>query len=827
MMRILAFHGSPGGPKDFLFLQKGCEKVTKTVQWIFSDRYNDSSDVTSALERHTHLVLGYSWGCVLALESAVELARQGKRPDGVFLIAPYLVKPKPLSGGMKTLLSLPLLSNLLLTLKLKSVIMGLLKDSSAPAAIPDYYKYSCQFWAKAKYIKKALLEKELYPQTKIEKLLQELASFKIPLFILSGDSDQTSGPEQLALLKKYLPDLQAKQLTQAGHALPWTHIKECVTELLTFGQEITTLPSDDNHQFEQNKQVKKFGYENGTSEYNNVYSFLRQHMAKDPSHTILSWVDRDELSEWKKNPTVDLPHRSVTVKQLDQLIGKIAAGLLDLGMKPGDRTLIFLPMGLPLYAAMFALQKIGCIPVFLDSWARKDQMSVSAEIAAPKMIISFEMAYDYLKGDPILDSIPLKIVGGPFEGDYKQRYTERLENLMITERMGKVVPLEKEATALITFTTGSSGRPKGADRSHRFLCAQHYALNRHLPYEKTDRDLPVFPIFSLNNLAAGVTTVIPAIDVGTPSEDDAMVLIAQMKTAGVTCTTLSPSLLNAVSKYCLEQGLTLPFLRRIITGGAPVGRDDLKKIKQVCPEAEVLVLYGSTEVEPMAHIEAQEFLEQNTRALTDEEWVDEGVNVGKMDEGLLVKFIKISKENLVVMADSDWNTLEVPSNTVGEIIVAGEHVCEKYYNDTEAIKRAKIKDHQGRVWHRTGDLGRVDENGNLWIVGRVHNAINRANEYQFPVRAEMVLKKINQVARAAYLGMPDEKLGQACFAVVSLKENLAQESENIKERVLYLMAKNGIPVDRVIIRSDIPMDPRHHSKVEYDVLRKALTEEGQ
>ena len=187
-----------------------------------------------------------------------------------------------------------------------------------------------------------------------------------------------------------------------------------------------------------------------------------------------------------------------------------------------------------------------------------------------------------------------------------------------------VAPVEKEHTALITFTTGSSGTPKGADRTHRFLAAQHYALNRHLPYVEGDVDLPVFPIFSLNNLAAGVNTVIPAIDVGTPSDRDSLILMAQMKSQNVTCVTLSPGLLNGLSKYCLDNKITLPGLRRIITGGAPVSRDDTKRIKSVCPNAEILILYGSTEVEPMGHISASEMLNLKTRADEDAEWVDEG-----------------------------------------------------------------------------------------------------------------------------------------------------------------------------------------------------------
>src|SRR5690606_5025842 len=119
-------------------------------------------------------------------------------------------------------------------------------------------------------------------------------------------------------------------------------------------------------------------------------------------------------------------------------------------------------------------------------------------------------------------------------------------------------------------------------------------------------------------------------------ENDAAVLIAQMKSTGTTCTTLSPSLLRGLYTYCLDNHITLPFLRRIVTGGAPVSKDDLEKTLKIAPQSDVLVLYGSTEVEPMAHIEARDMLTQSENP--DPEWVEEGVNVGHFDDGLQVRF---------------------------------------------------------------------------------------------------------------------------------------------------------------------------------------------
>jgi acyl-CoA synthetase (AMP-forming)/AMP-acid ligase II len=383
------------------------------------------------------------------------------------------------------------------------------------------------------------------------------------------------------------------------------------------------------------------------------------------------------------------------------------------------------------------------------------------------------------------------------------------------------IAVEKEHTALITFTTGSSGTPKGADRSHRFLAAQHYALNRNLPYVSTDCDLPVFPIFSLNNIAAGVETIIPAIDVGSPSPKDAALLYAQMKSTGVTCTTLSPSLFNQLANFCIEKNIKLDFLKRVVTGGAPVSFDDIKRMKSVATKAKILVLYGSTEAEPMAEIEAVEML--NQKMSTDPEMVEDGVNVGHIDSGLKFHFIEINKDEVVINDKNDWKKILVKNNQPGELIVAGEHVCEKYFNNEEAFKKAKIKDEKGIIWHRTGDLGFLDSENNLWLVGRVHNAIRRDTQWYFPVKAEIILKKFPFIDRAAFLGIPDTALGEKVVAVFTTKPAFIDIETYIKE-IRRVLEKNKFIVDAIIHTDEIPMDPRHHSKVEYGILKNKILE---
>lgn len=804
MKRTLVFHhGSPGTPADFRHL---LQVLGKDHETLLIDRLKDNS--SSGHQEQVHL--GYSFGAVHALKQAAE---NPKYTQAIVLIAPYIFIDKKMSAPIKLLLKAPVLSHLLLSKMAPRSIETMVVDSASPLTPPENYKEDAKSYLDPRVLKNALFEKEdILPI--VTQSLKVIAEHKIPVYLIRGAQDKTSPLDQQIRPLKDRLSVHEFCLENAGHALLWTHtsrLAEIITQILEKGAE--EMPSN------------KLGYYPGEHVKNNVCSFLDKHLEEIPDRPILSWVNPETLKTWSFNLNDPLPHQSVTVKELDQLVSRIAAGFSKMGITKGDRVVVFVPMSLYLYSAMFALQKIGAIAVFLDSWARRDQLGASAEVVAPKAMVSVEQAYQYMNDVAQIQSIPLKIVVGPATGDY----SARLEALMQTPELADPVAVEREHTALVTFTTGSSGTPKGANRTHRFLAAQHYALNRHLPYNPEDADLPVFPIFSLNNLAAGVKTVIPAIDVGTPNEHDPLILIAQMKSTNTTCTTLSPSLLNAVSAFCLKHNLTLPFLRRIITGGAPVSKDDLIRITKVCPNAEVLVLYGSTEVEPMAHIEAQEMIHQ--KASEDPEWVEEGVNVGKMDEGLEVKYLKISKDPIYIKQASDWQQWEQPRGAVGEIIVAGEHVCESYFNNEEAFFRAKIRDERGVVWHRTGDLGRVDEEGNLWLVGRVHNAIKRGDEYAFPVRSEIIMKKLPFVKLCAYLGVEDQTLGERTVCVFTVDTNEHEASEqNIqswKKEIERMMQKNKVPVDQILYTEKIPMDPRHHSKVEYAVLREQLRAEGQ
>lgn len=556
------------------------------------------------------------------------------------------------------------------------------------------------------------------------------------------------------------------------------------------------------------------GYFPGEDQHNNILAYLDGHAQNFPDRTALKMIaGRSENS----NGELVFKYNEISYGAFAKLVAGTAKNLYDLGLRKNDRVILFLPMCLELYTAMFAIQRIGAIAVFLDSWARRDQLAVCAECVQPVAMISHPAAFELIKGLDEFNTIKYRIAG--------LRDVDGLisfAKLMNSDHGSiEITPVLSETTALVTFTTGSSGKPKGANRTHRFLSAQHLELKHVIPYFPSDIDLPAFPIFSLNNLASGVTTILPALDLANPGERDAEILYNQITHEKVTCCTLSPSMVVNLMKYCRTNHLVLEKVRRVVTGGAPISEDDVRSFIAIAPYAEFWILYGSTEVEPMAHIEGHEMLKNSE--LQNKETIKEGVNVGRISESLQYKFISVNK-GIIEGEKENLNAMETSLGEVGEFIVSGDHVCKDYYNNTEAFSRAKIRDKQGNVWHRTGDLGYKDEDGFLWIVGRIHNVIQRNGSYFFPVKPEILLKRFAFVYQCAFLGIPDQKMGEANAVVFVPNDNYKGDEDlnAIKE----VFSQNNIPVDAFFTVDQIPLDPRHHSKVDYALLLKQLNESG-
>ena len=494
----------------------------------------------------------------------------------------------------------------------------------------------------------------------------------------------------------------------------------------------------------------------------------------------------------------------------------MAAGLRAEGVRAGDRVIIMVPMSLRLYQVLLGVLEMGAVAVFADPWVGIRGLAAFSCYAQPVGFVGVPKSHVVRLFDGSLRTLPVTVT----TGSRLWRIPARRCWEEVLRYEGPIRPYgnEPDDTALITFTSGSSGVPKGADRTHRFLAAQHEALNGEFPYDGDDVDMPTFPVFSLNNLANGVTTVIPDLDFRRVADADGATILEQMRTHEVTTSTGSPPFFDRICD-ALEAGAESAGLRRILTGGAPVSDAQLRRWRRWMPETEIIVIYGSTEAEPVAHIDADERLQLSK----DDE--RSGFCVGSPVDAVEARIIEIT-HGAVELDDARWEEVEVEAGQVGELVVRGEHVCDGYFRNPEATAENKIVEADGAIWHRMGDTGYVDDEGRFWLTGRVHSTIMRdGRAIQAQVVEQIATGDEEGLNRVAAVGVADEELGERLVIVVEAA--VESDDKAIEEAVRRRLQSAKQPVDDVVVRTQaIPVDPRHNSKVDYGALRGELAVEG-
>ncbi|HVG07395.1 MAG TPA: AMP-binding protein [Thermoanaerobaculia bacterium] len=492
-------------------------------------------------------------------------------------------------------------------------------------------------------------------------------------------------------------------------------------------------------------------------------------------------------------PALILGKESITFSDLRERIDRASSGLQKEGLQPGDRAIVMIPMSIDLYVAMLALLDLGAVAVFVDPWIGWKQIASFAAFAEPRAYLGIPRSHALRLLSRQLRSIPITVTTGKRLGPVPARRT--LSEIEEPAGDGAVHASQPDDPALISFTSGSSGEPKGANRTHRFLLAQHRALAAEFPAKEGDVDMPMFPVFALNNLAVGVPSVVPAMDFRRVDRVDAAAILRQMREHGVTTCTASPPFFDRLAATRQNPGL-----RRILTGGAPVSDAQLMAWRRAFPGTEILVAYGSTEAEPVAHLSAEERLE----AKSDIRPSSPGFCAGRPIERIRAKVIRIGDEQV----------RGLPAGEIGELVVTGDHVCRDYYRNPKAVKENKITDAEGAIWHRMGDTGYFDSQGRFWIAGRVHSTIRRGGELVHP-------QLVEQAAHGE-----DPRIRRAAAVALEQKVVLVIETEageELKKDIHSRLAAAGQVVDEIrLTREPLPVDPRHNSKIDYGKLRARL-----
>jgi len=329
--------------------------------------------------------------------------------------------------------------------------------------------------------------------------------------------------------------------------------------------------------------------------------------------------------------------------------------------------------------------------------------------------------------------------------------------------------------------------------------------------EEASFDMPTLPIFVLNNLATGVTTVLPDMDFIKAENVNPAKIIAQWKTYKVDSVTGSPVFFDKMADFVIESKLSDYLPQKIFLGGAPVYPYLTKKLRLAFPKTEIQIVYGSTESEPISEVSVDEFLEYGNQHQT------KGLFTGKPVKQIETIILPITSGEIESETDEELRKSVLKKGEIGEIVVKGPHVLPSYVNQPKEEKLNKIKTATS-VWHRTGDAGFFDEEGRLFLTGRATSAIEWKGKLLFSFPIEMILSELPEIKHAALL-----KKNSELKLVISFKDTSTKKlSESTRKKVEELVLNYLSEIPKVQIVQSFPLDPRHNSKIDYVALGKMI-----
>jgi len=493
--------------------------------------------------------------------------------------------------------------------------------------------------------------------------------------------------------------------------------------------------------------------------------------------------------------------RRLTFGELNVASARVAAQLQEHGLKPGETVLVFQPLSAELYIALAGVFRAGLVAMLLDPSVGRSHIERCCQQRSPSALIASPRAHLLRVVVPALRRVPLKLTfGSAVPGAISLLRDNRAVPALA------ICPCGESAPALVTFTSGSTGGPKAILRSHGFLLAQHRVVARNLELTPGESEVATLPVFILANLASGMTTLVPNVDLRYPGAVDPRPVIDQIDIHQPTRIAGSPALLERVADYCAGHRRTLDSLRRVYTGGGPVFPRVLRKLRVMAPRARVISVYGSTEAEPIAHIDCADIRDEELEAMTQ----GSGLLAGKPIAEIQLRILPVRwRRPIGPIRDDQFESACLPPRQVGEIVVSGAHTLPGYLNG-QGHENAGFTVEQTR-WHRTGDAGYLDGEGRLWLMGRCAARIDDALGTLYPFEVECAALSYPNVRRAAAVSHQ----GGRILAVELVGPHKKTDLTFLKSRFLSAHFE-VVRVDRV------PVDRRHNVKVDYPALRAIL-----
>jgi fatty-acyl-CoA synthase len=431
----------------------------------------------------------------------------------------------------------------------------------------------------------------------------------------------------------------------------------------------------------------------------------------------------------------------ITFSDLNTFSNRIANRLLNVGVKKGDRVVLLFQNCPEFCVAYFAILKIGAIAVALDfrlSPAEMEPIFQEAEVSAIITSVRQKVFIDrVLKTVPTLQHI---IVTGAEGEDIRDWHS--YEEIIEKESSEKIsIPLQEEDESLYLYTSGTTGRPKGVVLTNDHLTYFPETLHHAVLMSEQDTHGLVLPISHITGPSILNLMVESGMSVSVIDEMKPKKILDAIQNHRITFFFASPPIFQLILNIPHWQRYDCSSLRAIAMMGTVVPEQLMKEFAERYPHLQPLQGYGATETSPLL---THTHLKDAPRKMA---------SAGKAAPRAELKIIA-----------QDGKEVEV--GQIGEIIARGPQIMKGYFKDPKATAK-KIKD----GWYHSGDLGRFDEDGYLYVLGRADDMVISGGLNVYPSEVETVLLNHPKVQEAAVVGIPDPRRGQVLRAIVVLKHD--------------------------------------------------------
>lgn len=504
------------------------------------------------------------------------------------------------------------------------------------------------------------------------------------------------------------------------------------------------------------------------------------------------------------------PAQQITWRHLWHVTTSIASGLLELGVRPGDRVSMLVPPGNNLTAALYACLKIGAVAVVADAGLGPKGMTRATTSADPQWIIGelpgLGLARAFNWPGRRISVTPLNTVTAKL-------FKVETSLTALSRTTHHAQPPTPAATdeAAILFTSGSTGPAKGVRYTHGDISALAAVLTRVFDVREGTGLVAGFPPFALLGPAIGATSVTPDMSVTKPKTLTASAISDAIIAGHSTMVFASPAAYKNVaataSERTDEQKAACARVELVLSAGAPVPLELMDSIAEVFPNASIHSPYGMTEGLLLTDIDRAGVAAADATA-------NLGVCVGRPIDGVEMALAPIDGSG----ASAD--VLEqgtAAQGRLGEFVVSAAHIKSGYDNLWATTAASARDDLDGRTWHRTNDIGHIDAEGRVWLEGRLQHVVTTPRGPVGPGGLEALVDSDEQVSRSSIVGIGPAGT-QSLVAVLDaegtdLSPGLAPL--DLTSRLRELVAEVvGHDLTAVLIAPTFPTDIRHNSKID-------------